>query len=134
MSTMKTILLAAALVSLILSPIRGADDPDRTKLADELLTTMRVESSFRSGWTSYPPVEGGADHVDSAEVSRAHWLKLKPAYVKAYAEVLSADELRALIAFYKSPIGQAYLDKMPELEGKLPRIQAVLAPEAAKPK
>jgi hypothetical protein len=131
---MKPVLVFAVFLSLILLPGPAADEADRTKLAVELLSVMRMESSFRSGWTAYPPVEGATEQVDPVELSRAQWRKLQPAYVKAYAEVYSADELRALIAFYKSPIGQAYLDKLPELERKLPRIQAVLAPEAGKPK
>src|SRR4051812_25186333 len=122
-------LLIAAFLSLMIFPAPGADDPECTKLADELLSAMRLESSFRSGWTAYPPVDGVAEHVDSAETSRALWLKLKPGYVKAYAEVYSADELRSLIAFFKSPIGQAYVDKMPELARKLPPIQALAVPE-----
>lgn len=133
---MKAILLLAAFLSLILLPARGADDAERTKLAAELLSTMRLEETLRSGWTAYPPREGvaEADHVDPPEVSRALWLKLQPAYVKAYAEVYSADELRSLIAFFKSPIGQTYLDKMPELNRKLLPAHGIIVPQAVQPK
>jgi hypothetical protein len=131
---MKALLLIAAFLGLNPLPARAADDPERTKLAGELLSVMRMETSLRTGWTSYPPVAGQTEHVDAAELSRAEWLKLQPAYVKAYAEVYSAEELRALIAFYKSPSGQAYLDKLPELNRKLLRIQVVAVPDAPRPK
>lgn len=131
---MKSTFLTAAFASLMLTSAQSADDSDRIKLADELLTTMRVESTFRSGWTSYPPAADGADHPDSAEVSRALWLKLKPKYVKAYAEVYSADELRALITFFKSPAGQTYLEKTPELNRRLMAAHGLIEPEPPKSK
>ena len=68
---MKTAILVAAFVSLMLTSAQSADDSDQTKLAVELLTAMRFESTFRSGWTSYPPIDGAADRPDAAEVSRA---------------------------------------------------------------
>jgi hypothetical protein len=38
--------------------------------------------------------------------------------VRLYAETFSESELRQLIAFYKTPIGQKALQKMPELQQK----------------
>ena len=60
--------------------------------------------------------------------------KLQPAYVTAYAEVFSADELRALITFFRSPAGQAYLDKSPELDRKLMAAHGVIPPGAPEAK
>ncbi|MEA3213535.1 MAG: uncharacterized protein QOE70_6592 [Chthoniobacter sp.] len=131
---MKTLILTAAILAIVLMPVRSANESDRAQLADELLTTMRLESSFRSGWTSYPPVDGGADHPDPVEVSKALWLKLKPEYVKAYADVFTEEELRALIAFYKSPTGQTFLDKTPDLTRKLTAAHQKQIMEALKSK
>lgn len=39
--------------------------------------------------------------------------KMKELYVKAYREVFTQDEVDGLIAFYKSPVGKAYVDKLP---------------------
>jgi hypothetical protein len=42
------------------------------------------------------------------------WQKMKDDYVTLYAETFSAEELRALVAFYRTPAG-AYVEKQPEL-------------------
>lgn len=43
------------------------------------------------------------------------WDALKEDYVTIYAETYSEEELKGLIEFYKSPIGQAFTKKQPEL-------------------
>lgn len=41
------------------------------------------------------------------------WSKLKPNYVKVYAETFTQDEINGMLAFYKTPAGQAMIQKMP---------------------
>ncbi|WP_164513439.1 DUF2059 domain-containing protein [Thiosocius teredinicola] len=43
------------------------------------------------------------------------WEKLEPHYVQIYVDVFSEDELRDLIAFYRTPLGQKMLEKMPQI-------------------
>ena len=43
-----------------------------------------------------------------------NWTKLEPAYEQVYADLYTEDELDGILAFYKSPVGQAYLAKTPE--------------------
>lgn len=71
------------------------------------------------------------------------WETLEPSYIKIYTDVFTAEELRELIAFYETPLGQKMLKKMPEimqasmaisqqqLKDILPQVQA-LATEMAK--
>ena len=42
---------------------------------------------------------------------RFSWEKMKPEYVRLYDEVYSDAEISGILAFYKSPAGQAYLTK-----------------------
>jgi hypothetical protein len=49
---------------------------------------------------------------------RLSWEKAKPAYIRIYAETFSESEVDGILAFYKSPAGQAMLDKMPQLMQK----------------
>jgi len=49
---------------------------------------------------------------------RMSWDKLKPEYVKVYADVFSEEEITGILAFYKTPTGQAMLAKMPLLMSK----------------
>jgi len=46
------------------------------------------------------------------------WEKLKEKYVDIYVEVYSEDELKGLVKFYKTPLGQKLLVKMPEVMKK----------------
>ncbi len=46
---------------------------------------------------------------------RMGWSKLKPLYVKLYADSFTEEELRATLEFYRSPAGRAMLEKMPVL-------------------
>ena len=47
------------------------------------------------------------------------WDKMKDDFIRLYAEVYAEDELKALIAFMKSPVGQKMISKNPELMRKV---------------
>jgi hypothetical protein len=44
-----------------------------------------------------------------------NWDKLKDGFVQVYRETFTQEEIDGIIAFYKSPAGQAFIDKQPEL-------------------
>ena len=46
------------------------------------------------------------------------WTKLRPTVVQSYADTFTEAELDAIIAFYKTPAGQAVVTKTPELANK----------------
>lgn len=70
---------------------------------------------------------------------RMSWAKIKPAFMRIYAETFSEDDIDGILAFYKSPAGQAMLEKMPQLIQKsmavgqqvmsdvMPEIQRIMA-------
>ena len=41
------------------------------------------------------------------------WAKLKPQYMQIYLDTFDQSEIDGLLAFYASPAGQAFVDKMP---------------------
>ena len=43
------------------------------------------------------------------------WDKMKEDYITLYADTFTEEELKGIIAFYKSPAGQAFIQKQPEL-------------------
>ncbi len=71
------------------------------------------------------------------------WAKLKPSYVQLYRETFAQEEVDGLMAFYKSPAGIAYLNKMPtvvqksmalsqsQMQTLMPKMQAALEQAAA---
>jgi hypothetical protein len=45
--------------------------------------------------------------------SKLSWEKMKPLYVKIYADTLTEEDISGAIEFYKTPAGQSLLNKMP---------------------
>ena len=41
------------------------------------------------------------------------WSKMRPIYVQIYRESLTDEDLAGMLAFYKTPAGQAMIEKMP---------------------
>ena len=48
-------------------------------------------------------------------IREMRWEKVKDDYITIYAETYTEEELRGLVAFYKSPVGRAFTKKQPEL-------------------
>jgi len=42
-----------------------------------------------------------------------NWEKLKPMYVQLYRDTFEQEEIDGLLAFYRSPAGQAFVNRMP---------------------
>jgi len=64
------------------------------------------------------------------------WAKMRERYVRIYRESFSQEEVNGLIAFYSSPAGQAFVDKMPLVMQKsmneMSQMMGTLAPRLAK--
>lgn len=57
------------------------------------------------------------------------WSKLEPLYVRIYQKSLSQEEVSGMLAFYKSPVGQAMINKMPAiLQNTMAELQTMVAP------
>ncbi len=57
------------------------------------------------------------------------WDVLKPIYLRTYRESFTQDEIDSIIAFYKTPGGQALIKKMPMvMKNALDEILAMIAP------
>ncbi len=63
-------------------------------------------------------VEQMQTHLMSVIQDAFSWDKIQPDMVKIYVDTYSDEELDGLIAFYKSPAGQAYVKKTPVLMNK----------------
>lgn len=60
--------------------------------------------------------------IASALVSAA--LPAVPAIAQAYARAFTEDDLRSLIAFYRTPVGQRLVTKLPEVLRQIAEIGA----------
>ncbi len=55
------------------------------------------------------------DRVFALLTSRLDWQKLKPQFVQVYSDTFTVEELSGMAAFYRSPGGHAFLEKMPSV-------------------
>jgi hypothetical protein len=57
--------------------------------------------------------------LDAVVASRYDWNKWEPTYEQVYVDVYTEQELDGIIAFYQSPVGQAFLSKTPQITSKI---------------
>ena len=133
MKTFATVLLLAALTLSL--PVNAA--PASPESVEQLLKLMQVDKLMNATFdqmngvmkTAMQQVTKGkplsADEqaiVDKQQQKmiaiikeEMSWDKLKDDYVRIYQGTFSQEEIDGLLAFYKSPAGQAYVSKQPEL-------------------
>jgi hypothetical protein len=57
------------------------------------------------------------------------WNKLEPIYVRIYQKTFSQQEVDGMIAFYKTPAGQAVISKMPAaMQNTMNEMQTMMGP------
>jgi hypothetical protein len=114
----------------------NAQDQSRRALAEELLNVVQVKETTEKAFTMIQQVvdsqlekmksEAGPG-AKSAEASTRidkimglvkqefSWEKMKDEYINLYAETFTDAELKDIITFYKTPAGQAFIKKQPDL-------------------
>ena len=138
---MKSAILSWCMVMLSAVSPAAADEKTKSALVDEMLAltgsdkmiaaVLEQQKSMMS--QQMRDMIGGDDrtreHVREFEpalrewedavfeiLGRAlRWETLKPRFAAVYGELFSEPELRAIVAFYKTPAGRALLRSMPEL-------------------
>ena len=134
----------AWIVSLVLFLLLGqpvwADEASKRKLAEELLTVQRTDQMIQDSFdlmkqmqmpqlkSMNVPEEKTADYqsmlneIAKMMEKQMSWENIKSDYIGMYAEAFSEQDLKGLVKFYKSPLGQKFLDKTPELTTKVMQI------------
>ena len=122
------------------SPVLRADDAaQRTALVEEMLKTMRMDETMANIMVkqkqavlrmsaSMLPKDTPAEEqqkfqqmlpkIMDAAFKQMSWETLKPDFVRIYAEVFTVADIKGLIAFYQSPVGQKFIEKQPEVTEK----------------
>ena len=99
------------------------DQASHRKAVDELLTVMRVDQAMRDTAiqlmaqlrNTQPVLQAYHDEVDAYVWKYLSWDALKDDLARIYMETYTEREVRDLLAFYKSPTGQKFLEKTPVL-------------------
>lgn len=159
-----SLVLAAGLLSL---SAHAASPSDAS--IDELLRVTRAQQAFdaSNGVAEHTMREMMEQMMDDEKLSPAarriyvekvparfaavvreemSWDKLQPETVAIYRDVYTQEEVDAQIAFYRTPVGQSVLDKMPQVMQRsiaisqrhalamAPRLKAVLSEAMAEAK
>lgn len=118
-------------------PYAHADDASKKAKIEEMFTILKMDSlmkqmmnqgltqgkqTVKSMMGDTPVTPADQKIIDDALAKMIvvisdviSWEKLRPAYVDLYASAYSEEEVDGILAFYKSPVGQALLAKTPEL-------------------
>ncbi len=115
------------------------DDASKNAKIEQLFNLSKVDKTVQSGidqtmdqmkgvlqqiyGTSLPPdqvknVEELQGRIGKILVDTLSWEKLKPVYIKIYADAYTERQIDDLVAFFKTPTGQAMVDKGPALAEK----------------
>lgn len=96
---------------------------DLRKVTDDLMTAMMAQSQ-QIVQQSLPGKVSAQDREIISELMQEHqkivqtaltWDRLSPIYVRVYQQTLTADEVRALTAFYRTAEGRSAMAKMPQM-------------------
>ena len=123
-----------ALCALVLFPFALlAQTESHIEAAKELLSVTNARESAEQGFDQVYPLFNSMsqDYPLSDEHRKAlaedtqetmefikrelNWSVLEPRLVEVYVDIYSEDELRGLIEFYRSPLGQRFIEKTPEI-------------------
>jgi hypothetical protein len=134
---MKRAMIAVVLLMLAALPMARADEASKRAKVDELIAVMHMDRMMDQmtealktqtdqmlkqapGMEALTPEKQKL--VDDYEAQSAKiildsvgWKALQPEFVAMYMKTFSEDEIDGIVAFYKSPAGQAMLIKMPQL-------------------
>ncbi len=67
-------------------------------------------------------VQKAQDEAHTTISQQLSWDVLKGDFIQAYAEAFSEDELKGLVNFYDSPLGQKLVEKQPAVTEKMGRL------------
>ena len=134
----RIITLMAVELALIVFPVK-AQDQSRRALAEELMNVMDARSQFDkiiALMKQLIPMQEAKIQQITGQSQSSHnvpemqekmfnlvsqslnWDTLKDDFISIYAQTFTEDEMKGIIAFYKSPSGQALLQKQPQLMQK----------------
>ena len=126
----------------------AAIDPKKVAAIEEIFRLTKPESMMQGALTQYkaafhqaatqgfsqevrkfddpakyqPDFNRFEERVFAMLSQRLDWGKMKGQFEQVYADTFSLDELSGMAAFYRSPAGQAYINKTPSLMAKFSAI------------
>ena len=88
------------------------------------LTEQSTDAMLKGQLEQMPQLAPFANILQEFYREQLAWTTLEPEYTRLYLEVFTEPEVRQLIAFYETPLGQTLLAKMPLLLQKTTELTA----------
>jgi hypothetical protein len=136
---MKRLILAAALLLCGAAPAAAQEEPTPGELeaVREFLEVSRtrenltrtMEATLRSGPAEDMP-PGFADAMRRFFAEHLRYEDLEPGFIRIYTDLFTEEELRALSAFYRTPVGQRMVELTPELAARTQELTSEVMEEA----
>jgi hypothetical protein len=138
---MKPLLFSVVAALLLSAP--GAQAASRQELAEKLLNLMKtpqlaqvqVEQIQRvqaQQLARFASTDGQRAQLDKLQLKIGEkingalgWDAVKADYIALYSEMFTEEELKALVAFYQTPVGQKLVEKSPMLATKCNQVSQV---------
>lgn len=137
---MSTRLALAPVALLLVAPFAvRADDASKNAKIEQLFTLSKVDRSVQTGidqtldqmksaiqqmFAGSPAAEQAKNTAElQSKISKLlldalAWDKMKPIYIKMYSDAYTEKQIDDLLVFFKTPTGQAMVDKGPVLAEK----------------
>jgi hypothetical protein len=134
MRSLLTFILSAMLLAW--APLAHADEASKDakiqemmrlthmdQMLTQMLNQMKSNATAQMEKTEIPSeAKAHAQEMQSKMMTliadKLSWEKAEPAFAKIYADTFTESELDGIVAFYTSPVGQAMIEKTPELMQK----------------
>lgn len=105
---------------------RAADPGGHTRAAQELVEVMHVERSVKDALDIMikAQLQANPDLSQFEDLLRAFfakymgWDALRDDYAQLYADTFSEPEIKQLVTFYRTPVGQKLIGSLPEIMRK----------------
>jgi TonB family protein len=123
--------MTVAILLSILNPTAYADEASKKVITEELLQTMKVDQMTKTisdqMWSMMkqqfsqmgasddmmPILKKYSDKLSDIREKYLSWQVIKDDCVSIYMQTYTETELKGMLTFYKSPVGQSVTDKMP---------------------
>ena len=136
----KSTLLVLSICTAALAPLAHADEASHRAKVEEMLRLTKTEAGLHDQLTnlqtrvgelakqqfnlpsptaeqtaSITEYQGKVQQITTEEVG---WEQVRPIIIKLYSDSFTDADLDGIIAFYKSPAGEALVAKMPQVANK----------------
>lgn len=137
---MKKILLALALLVMAAAPAAAQPEPSAgevqavreflqvTRTSEVFSRTLEIMLQDGAMGEEMPEEFGGVMREFFAEHFR--YEDLEPGFIRMYTDLFTEQELRDLIAFYRTPTGQRMVELTPEITARTQQLTTELMEEA----